>query len=132
MTTASAGHRRGVRGVIPVLSDAQRLTVAREYVGLTQGELAERLGVGTATVQRAESGKTTPRRTTFMAWSMATGVDLDWLEKGDAANDDPDGGGSEWCARRDSNPQPSGQGLTLVRGAAFRNSEPRELPVRAA
>lgn len=83
------------RGVIPVLNDGQRLTVAREYVGLTQGELADRLGVTTATVQRAESGKTRPRRTTFMAWAMATGVDLDWLEKGTVpANPDDDGGGA--------------------------------------
>ena len=90
MTIASAGRRRGV---VPVLTEAQRLMIAREYVGLNQGELADRLGVGTATVQRAESGKTKPRRTTFMAWSMATGVDLDWLEKGATADDDPDGGG---------------------------------------
>ena len=83
------------RGVIPVLTPGQRLTVAREFVDLTQGELAERLGVTTATVQRAESGKTQPRRPTFMAWAMATGVDLDWLEKGDSpAGPDmsPDGG----------------------------------------
>ncbi|SKO51966.1 transcriptional regulator, y4mF family [Mycobacteroides abscessus subsp. bolletii] len=89
MTTASTRRR----GVIPVLTEAQRLMIAREYVGLNQGELAERLGVGTATVQRAESGKTKPRRTTFMAWSMATGVDLEWLEKGTTADGDPDGGG---------------------------------------
>lgn len=82
------------RGVIPILSDAQRLAVAREYVGLTQAELAERLGVTTATVQRAESGKTKPRRTTFMSWAMATGIDLHWLETGEtpADPDGPDGG----------------------------------------
>jgi len=83
-----------VRGVIPVLSEGQRLTVAREYVGLTQGELAQRLGVTTATVQRNESGKTQPRRTTFMAWSMATGVDLDWLQYGTVPTSPPDDGGS--------------------------------------
>ena len=78
------------RGVIPVLNAGQRLTVARQYVGLTQSELAERLGVTTATVQRSESGQTKPRRTTFMAWSMATGVDLHWLETGEAPS--PGGG----------------------------------------
>ncbi|WP_336792963.1 helix-turn-helix transcriptional regulator [Gordonia malaquae] len=78
------------RGIIPELTDAQRLTVAREFVGLNQGELAERLGVSAATVQRAEAGKTQIRRTTLMAWSMATGIDLHWLETGHAPAD-PDG-----------------------------------------
>ncbi|WP_425284603.1 helix-turn-helix domain-containing protein [Gordonia westfalica] len=80
--------------------------VARQYVGLTQGELADALGVTTATVQRAESGQTKPRRTTYMAWSMATGVDLHWLEKGHAPPPDGDGA-CELCAIRDSNPEPA-------------------------
>lgn len=77
MTTAHA------RGVIPVPTGPQRLMLAREY--------AEQLGVGLATVYRAESGKTTPRRTTIMAWAMATGVDLHWLETGEAPSPDGDG-----------------------------------------
>ncbi|AON97399.1 immunity repressor [Gordonia phage Nyceirae] len=77
-----------------MLNAGQRLAVAREYVGLSQVKLAERLDVTPATVQRAESGKTQPRRTTFMAWAMATGVDLHWLETGEVSGDDPgpDGG----------------------------------------
>ena len=83
------------RGAIPVPNGPQRLMLAREYVGLNQGELAERLGVGTGTVQRAESGKTTPRRTTFMAWALATGVDPHWLETGEVP---PDGGPGQGSA----------------------------------
>lgn len=89
MTTAIAG-----RGVIPVLTTGQRLVVAREYADLTQGELAERLGVSTATVQRAETGRTEPKRRTFMAWAMATGVDRQWLEYGTEQSSPPDDGGS--------------------------------------
>ncbi|EGD53231.1 putative DNA-binding protein, partial [Gordonia neofelifaecis NRRL B-59395] len=100
MTTAQQ------RGVIPTLTESQRLTVARQYVGLSQTEFATMLGVSTATVQRAESGVTRPRRTTFMAWSMATGVDLHWLETGEAPSPDGDGA-SQGCAIRDSNPEPA-------------------------
>ena len=85
MTTAH------VRGVIPVPNARQRLVLAREYIGLNQGEPAQALGVGTSTVQRAESGKTTLRRTTFMAWALATGVDPHWLETGEAPSPDGDG-----------------------------------------
>lgn len=82
-------------GVVPVLTGPQRLMVAREHADLNQAELAQRLGVSSATVQRAESGKTEPRRTTLMAWSLATGVNLHWLETGQAPRqDDPDGGES--------------------------------------
>lgn len=90
-------------GIVPVLTDGQRLMLARTYVGLTQGQIAERLGVTTATVQRSESGQTKPRRTTFMAWSMATGIDLHWLETGHA----PESGACALCAIRDLNPEPA-------------------------
>ncbi|WP_238403990.1 helix-turn-helix domain-containing protein [Gordonia desulfuricans] len=81
--------------------------VAREYAGLTQDQLSDALGVSMATVQRAESGKTSPRRPTIIAWAFATGVNLAWLETGKtpAGPDGPDGGNE--CARRDSNPKPS-------------------------
>nr|WP_280381068.1 helix-turn-helix transcriptional regulator [Nocardia wallacei] len=82
--------------------------IARQHVGITQSELADRLGVTTSTVQRAEAGQTKPRRTTLMAWSMATGVNLHWLETGETpAPDGPDGGIVTLRARRDSNSQPS-------------------------
>ncbi|WP_328664055.1 helix-turn-helix domain-containing protein [Nocardia salmonicida] len=67
--------------------------IARQFVNQTQGEFARSLGVTTSTVQRAESGSTQPRRTTLMAWSMATGVNLEWLETGQAprpADEGPD------------------------------------------
>lgn len=107
MTTA---HQAGI---VPVLTEGQRLMVAREYVNLTQGDLAERLGVTTATVQRAESGKTQPRKTTFMAWAMATGVNLHWLQTGENPHPvNPDGG--KGYANGDSNPEPAGSAKVLL------------------
>ena len=93
-------------GIIPEITGPQRLTIARQCVGLNQGQMAERLGVTTATVQRAESGQTKPRRTTYMAWAMATGVDLYWLETGKVPSPAGDGTFGE-CAIRDSNPEPA-------------------------
>lgn len=100
------------RGVIPELTGPQRLTIARQFVGLNQGEMAERLGVTTATVQRAEAGQTKPRRTTYMAWSMATGVDLYWLETGKVPSPNGDGTSVDECAIRDSNPEPADKWVT--------------------
>ena len=83
------------RGVIPELTMGQRLQISREYVHMTQGELAKSLGVSLATVQRAETGRSNPRRTTILAWAMATGVNAFWLETGKTpTGTDPDGGES--------------------------------------
>jgi transcriptional regulator with XRE-family HTH domain len=104
MTTASDGR---VGGVVPVIETHHRLQIARQHMGINQSELAQRLGVTTSTVQRAESGHTKPRRTTLMAWSMATGVDLHWLETGNAPHSEgPDGG--QLLPHLDSNQKPAG------------------------
>jgi transcriptional regulator with XRE-family HTH domain len=63
-----------------------------EVAGLSVAEAAERLGVAPDTVSKWINGRSTPRSTALMAWSMVTGVDYAVFEK---------------CARRDSNPQPS-------------------------
>ena len=78
-------------GVIPELTDARRLMLARLHADMSQSEFARVLGVTPATVQRAEAGLTRPRRTTFMAWSLATGVDLQWLETGKTPTPGDDG-----------------------------------------
>ncbi len=60
----------------------------------------------TSTVQRTEGGQTKPRRTTLMVWAMATGVDLHWLETGNAPQSDgPDGG--HQLPHLDSNQKPA-------------------------
>lgn len=87
MTSAAIGSA----GVVPEIRIHQRLMIARQYVDLNQQELARILGVTTSTVQRAEAGQTRPRRTTLMAWSMATGVNLHWLETGTAPHSESEG-----------------------------------------
>lgn len=42
---------------------------------------------------RIEQGKSTPRRTTLIAISFATGVSLEWLENGETPAPDSPGGG---------------------------------------
>lgn len=96
-------------GRIPVPTAGQRMMLARMHAGLTQGQMASRLGVSIATVQRSEGGVSNPRRTTLMAWSMATDVDLYWLETGNAPSPNGDGAARE-CAIRDLNPEPADKG----------------------
>lgn len=83
-----------------------RCQVARESAGMSQTDLAEAIGGSRATVSNYERGLVNPRRVTLRMWAMATGVDFRWLETGEAPS--PDGDGASECARRDSNPKPSG------------------------
>lgn len=84
---------------------AHRLRIAREYAGLDQTQLAERAEIGRTTVVNYEQGYREPRRLYLRAIAEATGVDMHWLETGEAPSDDEASRGER--ARRDSNPQPS-------------------------
>lgn len=80
-------------GKVPEFNLSDRVRKAREITGLSQDELAERAGVGRATLARLESGKGSPRRATLIAIAFATGVDLNWLENGNTpAGPEPSGG----------------------------------------
>lgn len=98
MTTQAAG-------AVPDFDIHDRLRKAREYSGLDQTQLADRMGVSRGTVSNAERGQRAVRTIVVRAWALATGVDRAWLETGKAP--DPDGPGAQWRAREDSNPQPS-------------------------
>ena len=99
MTTA---HRRGI---IPELSAGLRLEIARRTVAASQRDFAKLIGVSQNTVQRAESGQPM-KRTTVLAWAMATGVDLHWLETGEAPSPDGVGAPGSVLPQLDSNQQP--------------------------
>lgn len=96
-------------GLIPEWTVADRLRKAREATGMDAREFAEHVGISRNTVSNYENGKTTRiNRPMLAAWSMATGVPIQWLETGTAPTQpEPDGGGSVECTRRDSNSQPS-------------------------
>lgn len=93
-------------GAIPAITMAHRLRIAREFAGLEQEELAERAEIGRTTVVNYEKGYRVPRRLYLRAIAEATGVDLHWLETGEAPAMDAEASNS-MRARRDSNPQPS-------------------------
>lgn len=94
-------------GNVPPIEVRHRLRIAREYAGLEQNELAERIGVSRNTIGNMEKGHTKPRQIVLNAWALATGVPVKWLEKGETpAGPDagPDGGGESHPG--ESNPRP--------------------------
>ena len=68
--------------VIPAWTVADRMVKAREFVGLNQQEMAERIGVGKRSITRYEAS-TEPPRAIVLAYSAVTHVPVWWLEYGD-------------------------------------------------
>lgn len=56
------------------------MRIAREHAGLTQQELADRLGVAVTTVRRTEWGEGHPRLERVTAWAAACDVSAEWLQ----------------------------------------------------
>lgn len=77
-------------GVCPPIELRHRLRIAREYAGLDQAQLADRIEAARSTVSNAETGTVTPRRMVVAAWALACGVSREWLESGKDPDDDPD------------------------------------------
>lgn len=100
---------------VPTMTPGLFMRMAREHAGLNQAELAERLRLGIATVQRTEDGRTVPRLERVEAWARACGVSERWLQWNVDACGQPDMRFAlrleelegEERARRDSNPKPS-------------------------
>ena len=67
-------------GEAPVWTLADRLRKAREHARLTQQELADHIGISRASVVNYETGRHAPSRPVLLSWSMATGVDMGWLQ----------------------------------------------------
>lgn len=61
---------------------------------MSQQELADRAGMTRGGIVKIEGPASRPRRSSLIVISLATGVDLNWLETGETpAGDNPDGGG---------------------------------------
>ena len=58
---------------------------------MDQTALADAIGASRRTISGAENGEREPRRAVVMAWSLATGVPLSWIETGEAPSPDGDG-----------------------------------------
>src|SRR5579872_705159 len=79
MTMSIAGSRRRGRGVSEHATElAERLIAAREELGLTQRELAEKLGIGWRSVQEYEQGRAVPGGSALAGYA-GLGVDATWL-----------------------------------------------------
>ena len=109
-------------GLIPEFTIHDRLRKAREASGLDQEQLAEAIAMSRTSVSNYETGAASnPRKIVLNAWSLATGVPVQWITTGIAPTPENDGapaGGagapSDGLLRLDSNQQPSG--LHLVAG----------------
>lgn len=66
---------------LPTWTLGDRLRKAREFAGLDQGELAERIGISRGTVGNYELGHGVrrPKPVVINAWAAVTGVPLSWL-----------------------------------------------------
>lgn len=60
---------------------AERIEAAIDYAGLTQKDLADRIGVASKTIQRDKNAGRAPRKRLAQI-AEATGVHLSWLESG--------------------------------------------------
>lgn len=72
-----------------ICSVGQRIKEARKKVGLTQKELADRIGVSTTTIQQYELGKRQPRFEQAAAIADALGVTYFYLVTGEIHEKDP-------------------------------------------
>lgn len=66
-------------GAVPQWTRGDRLRKARSVTGKTTREFAALIGVSQKTVTDAEGDKRETRKVVLNAWSMATGVPIEWL-----------------------------------------------------
>lgn len=67
---------------IPEWTLQDRLRKAREYAGMKQDDLAEKMGISKVSLSRYESAVRQPSDNVVTAWAEATGVSLRWLKEG--------------------------------------------------
>lgn len=94
---------------IPEWSRGDRFRKAREARDISQGELAEAMGVARRTVGSYERDEVEPRKIVVNAWALATGVPVEWLLHGV----DPTGPSGDGVPHGTSGPQ----GLNGTRNA---------------
>lgn len=85
----------------------EKLIVLRDRAGLSQMELAERLGVSRQAVSRWESGDTTPTMDKLKSLARIYGVSLDWLCSDTADGEPPEAAKPE--ADRNPDEAPAGK-----------------------
>jgi len=80
--------REAVKDAIPhevvkrnVLDDVPMIKAWREYLGMTQGELAEKAGVTQPAIAKLERQGANPRKPTLKKLATAMGITLEQLEE---------------------------------------------------
>jgi|HubBroStandDraft_1064217.scaffolds.fasta_scaffold05941_5 transcriptional regulator with XRE-family HTH domain len=68
------GFKKGYEALEEAFSLASQLIEARARAGLTQAEVAERMGTSQSTVARLESGGAMPSLSTLKRFAQATGA----------------------------------------------------------
>jgi transcriptional regulator with XRE-family HTH domain len=75
---------------LPTFTRGDRLRKARELTGLSQDEFARQLEVSRSTITNYERDRSTRVRPIMLrAWSVATGVSVEWLETGEVDQPSP-------------------------------------------
>jgi len=101
------------------LSD--RLNKALRHSGKSTQQIADELGVHRNTISNYTSGRKQPDRRTILAWAVATGVSVEWLETGEVTSGGgPDGGGVETPAGH--TPSAALASLTAVKRSRVRGA----------
>lgn len=108
----------GVEGIVPDFTLGDRLRKARNHAGLTVAALAERSGVSEKTINNYEAERVSPRRPSLIAWALATGVSLKWLETGESDRPTPPGPGG-------GQPTPELEALTRAKRDRSRTTQGR-------
>lgn len=80
--TQSTQHGMSAAERIPEWTLGDRLRKARALTGMNTREFAAQIGVSHGTVTNAEGDKRAVRQITLNAWSLATGVPVEWLQSG--------------------------------------------------
>ena len=118
--TATATDTTAGTTTIPSWTFGDRMAKARNHAGLTQGEIAERIGIARQSAVNYERDKTRPLEAILRAWLEVTGVDEHWLRTGcDCHN-------AQTCTsgllpRVDSNHQSSGYWFAVSPPQAWRS-----------
>jgi transcriptional regulator with XRE-family HTH domain len=64
---------------IPVWTTCDRMVKARKDAGMSQSDMAERMGISRRSITRYEDGHSEPSTAVLVAWAYFTNVQTNWL-----------------------------------------------------
>lgn len=118
-TMTQSAHAMPDEDVVPEFKLQHRLQLAMEVRGIGVQEMADAYGLTRNTISYWLNGHRVPDKSRLFFFATLTGVNLQWLETGQAPGDNPTP--AVPLPRLDSNQQPSGYPLRLVPAGASVN-----------